>query len=222
MATHSNILACNASAIQSTVVKLDSKGNITAVAIGQAIITLQWSSLGYNDCAEINVTVAPNLVMELDKYEVEIVAEKLTSTSENSTTDTVSVIGVYVENNKVDNPAIIWTSEDDSIATVVNGIISAVSKGQTTICASYNANDIVSVTSNLTFTANWTPINYTITYNLAGGSVSAAVDSAAVSAFSADTEVSADLPASSEQEAITETSISDARTEAIIRFTYMT
>ena len=121
------------------VVEVDKNGKITAISMGDAVVSIDWSALGYSDSTKIAISVNPNLVMELDCYEVELVARRKTASSTNATTKAVAVVGVYVDEEEVENPEIVWTSESPSIATVENGVITAVGKGETTVIATYTS-----------------------------------------------------------------------------------
>ena len=121
----------------------DGKVNISALS-GTAepvIVTAAyyWRSLLYVT-AEISVSVEEDVIVSLDNASLELAvydadgafnAQGIYSAYPLSAT-------VYYEGGELENPAIIWASANENIATVdANGIVSAVSVGEVVITAKY-------------------------------------------------------------------------------------
>ena len=105
------------------IVTVDSQGRVTAQAPGSATITVVSNDGGYVDTCQVNVEAISKKVTDvsLDKKEITlIIGEK--------TTINATINPDYAENKNVS-----WTSSDKNIATVENGEITAISKGQTEI-----------------------------------------------------------------------------------------
>jgi len=107
-----------------SVVTVSQTGEITAVAGGTAIITatLDADTSKTASCI-VNVRV-PMTGINLDKT---------TSTINKNNTDTITVSFSPADTN--DDKTIIWTSSDESIATVSGGVVTAVKPGTVTITA---------------------------------------------------------------------------------------
>ena len=112
------------------VVKIDSKGEITALGIGDVIITAKASN-GEED--NVKVTVKP----------IEISEIKLTETEINLKVDETATIQATILPENATEPSVEWVSENEEIASVENGIITAKSAGTTTITC-YSKNGIKS------------------------------------------------------------------------------
>lgn len=101
--------------------KIDRNGNITGLEIGTATVTCKWKN-DTNITATCTVTVGASKTLVLDKTDL-----KLTP-NQNAT------INARFNGTNVTKTAI-WRSEDESIATVSNGVITVVGVGNTTIVA---------------------------------------------------------------------------------------
>ena len=111
-----------------SIVEVDAKGTITAIAPGTATITATCGEF----TSEINVTV-PEVHTEKIAFE----NEKVTLTKNESMNAKI----LYYPENTTDDKTVIWSSENDSIATVdQNGKITAVSSGETRIKAQVGEN----------------------------------------------------------------------------------
>lgn len=110
-----------------TVATVDSKGKVTGVAGGTAIIT-----------ASINDTSKTCTVTVKDKYEI-----KLSSTSlafDNSSAEkSATLTATCTKNGAADtNATVTWKSSAEGVATVASGVVTATGKGTATITATYN------------------------------------------------------------------------------------
>ena len=113
-------------------VSVDGEGNLTALAFGSAVISVSYQYNGFSDTVTVNVSVIENIVFTADKTAVEIyVATK----SDNPVSDTVSISMLLVDGTVQDQDEadIEWVSADTGIATVDNGLISAVAAGNTEV-----------------------------------------------------------------------------------------
>ena len=107
-------------------------GLVTAIAKGDTEInySAQFNGQTYNGSVKVHVTTS--LMLDLDVHKVNL------STLEGAEypVSKTSIATVYDGDDLVSNAVIEWESLDDSVATVSNGIISAVSKGNTKVIAS--------------------------------------------------------------------------------------
>ena len=104
---------------------VDSKGKVTGVSAGTAVITVTVTdSLGNTKTANCVVTVKANLVTSI--------------TMKGSMTLKVGGSGILeptVSPTDADNPGVVWTSSNSLVATVSNGIVTAIGAGTATITA---------------------------------------------------------------------------------------
>ncbi|MBD5369380.1 MAG: leucine-rich repeat protein [Bacteroides sp.] len=105
------------------VVTVDENGFVTAVAEGEATITAACGDVK----AECAVTVSKK-VIPAEGITLSSESEKLTIGDTVELTATVSPEGVT-------DPTVTWNSSDDAVATVENGLVTAVAEGEATITA---------------------------------------------------------------------------------------
>lgn len=112
-----------------TVVTVSATGLVTPVASGTATITVAYG--GY--------TIPVSVTCDIPKpvTEIKLVKTEVTLSPANGLT-------VQLYNGELDPADITWTSSDEAVATVENGLVTAVSNGKTTITASYG--DLIPVT----------------------------------------------------------------------------
>lgn len=113
----------------SNVVIVDAEGNITGINAGQATITIIY--LDKNVIAEVNVNE--------DVLEVVVPKTAYTLLLGDEGQDNVTINVEAYKNGVLDqNPTLIWTVEDESIATVNdNGQVQALAKGKTNVIIDY-------------------------------------------------------------------------------------
>lgn len=114
-----------------TVVTVDSTGLVTPVANGTATITI----IGGDHSISVSVTCnIPEPVVSLKLSTTEI-----TFNPTNGWTWNITVSGVTDQNNTValDVANVNWTSSDEAVAYVENGVVTAVANGNAIITASY-------------------------------------------------------------------------------------
>ena len=119
------------------VATVDENGMITAVKVGEATITATTAD-GTNLSASCKVIVNPTLVtsISLDKTDIEL-----------EVTQTATLTATVIPSNATDQ-TVIWTTSDASVATVSNGVVTAVKAGTATITATaggYSATCVVTV-----------------------------------------------------------------------------
>lgn len=139
------------------VATVDGNGKITAVAEGTANITVTLSGVpSANGTLKNNVTVTiPVTVTAATQPEVTYTVEVAASDSV-AVGSTITATATVKADGVADNDATVtWSSSDDKIATVVDGVITGVAAGEVTITATYNTPDgkTVSGTKQITVTA---------------------------------------------------------------------
>ncbi len=124
-----------------SVAQVDSKGVITAVGPGQTMITVKcgditqqcrvtcsWEEETTEDTTE-ETTEETTVPVEVEG-EIKLNRTDMTLSREGQTWN--------IYNGTVPVEAITWTSGDDTVATVENGVVTAVGVGRTTVYAEYN------------------------------------------------------------------------------------
>lgn len=107
------------------VVTVDDAGVVTAVAPGETTVTV--TSEGVSATSSFTVT-GP----EVERIEVSPSSARLVP----GDTTTFSVSFVWVDGDAGTEPPVSWMSSDDTIATVADGVVTAVNEGSATITAS--------------------------------------------------------------------------------------
>ena len=103
-------------------------GLVSAISVGNATITVTTEDGSYTaDCA-VTVTPSTTPVIPVDN----ITLSKYATTLEVGQTETITAT---VSPSDATNQSVTWSSSDDNIATVNNGVITAVSAGTATITA---------------------------------------------------------------------------------------
>lgn len=108
-------------------------GRITAVGEGSCVVEISAEYRFFEIYAAFKLTVIPHEYLSLDKEEI------LLSTLETGgvlETERIAATMV-IDGNAVQDAEIVWSSEDESVATVVDGQVVAVGAGETAIKASY-------------------------------------------------------------------------------------
>lgn len=108
-----------------TIAAVDKDGNVTAVAEGEATITVKVND---NFTATCKVTVK-----KLVKPISEVVLDKTSATVEEG--KTVEIKATVNPSDTTEDKTVTWTSSDETIATVKDGLVTAVSEGKATITA---------------------------------------------------------------------------------------
>ncbi len=105
------------------VVSVDENGNVTAKSIGTAIVTATTEVGGFT--AQCTVTVLPIAVSDITLDKTELSIAEGTSVKINAS--------VFPEN--ATDKTVLWSSNNENVATVENGTITAVSQGTAVIVA---------------------------------------------------------------------------------------
>ncbi len=115
------------------------KGVISGVAVtaGKSVaVTVKASYNGFTTSKSITITVTDNVTFELNKSAVDLAVSAPTSDYKVSETVTASVVD---NGQTIASPAIVWKSEDEDVATVAGGVITAVGVGDTVVSATYTS-----------------------------------------------------------------------------------
>lgn len=115
-----------------TVASISTDGVVRAKKEGQTTITVKGYVNGYQDTVTLNLTVTST------GGSVTMNKESLTMTKGSNETLTATA---YYNKSKVSNATINWRTDDDEVATVDNGKITAVGYGKTIITASWTADN---------------------------------------------------------------------------------
>ena len=113
------------SSSNSDIAEVDQDGNVTAKAKGTAVITVKASYSGVS--ATCTVTVYSN--------EIDVEGIALSRNSGEVVIGTDYPLTATISPANATNKNILWTSSDETVATVSNGVITALSTGTTTITA---------------------------------------------------------------------------------------
>lgn len=124
-------------------------GEITALKIGTTSVTVSGKYFNSNlRPITVNVIVLDDLVVTPSTTEVKLDTYVPSGSEEYKTNETVTIT-VEEKGELVETPAITWNSEDEKVAVVENGVITAVGEGSTKVTAEYKS---VVVTVNVTVT----------------------------------------------------------------------
>lgn len=108
-----------------TIAAVNKDGNVTAVAEGKATITVKVND---NFTATCKVTVK-----KLVKPISEVVLDKTSATVEEG--KTVEIKATVNPSDTTEDKTVTWTSSDEKVATVKDGVVTAVAEGKATITA---------------------------------------------------------------------------------------
>ena len=115
---------------------IDDNGVIAALNIGETIITVSYNCNGFSEDVEIELEVLEDIEFSLNRTEVALVVKEVYG-SEMKNAETLSVSSLLVDKVAMDQSGIVWSIEDSSVATISNGVVTAVKEGQTVAKASY-------------------------------------------------------------------------------------
>ena len=110
-------------------------GKIKAVATGSTTIIVSVEYNGFEDSKVVAVKVTEDVLLEASESEIVLGTLALNEyVTSKTVTTTVTVSGVAVENAQV-----VWAVENDAVATVDGGVITAVGAGETNVSATYTS-----------------------------------------------------------------------------------
>ena len=110
-----------------TVATVDSNGVVTALTAGSATITVTTTDGGFTASVDVNVTEPSVTVMVTDVI--------LDQTSASVAVGNTLTLAATVSPSDATDQTVVWSSSDETIATVVNGVVTGVAAGQVTIIA---------------------------------------------------------------------------------------
>ena len=102
-------------------------GVVTAVANGEAIITVTTANGGYTDTCTVTVNIPTGTVT------VPVTGVALDKDTLSLKVGNTAALTATVAPDNATNKAVTWASSDESVATVANGVVTAVAKGTATI-----------------------------------------------------------------------------------------
>ena len=110
-------------------------GKIVAIAVGQTTIGVKAEAFNESITANVAVNVVDTECLVLSENRINLFSKEnlLGETFENAITITAEIVK---EDGNIAPASIVWSSEDDSIATVENGVIQGQGVGETKIWAS--------------------------------------------------------------------------------------
>lgn len=114
----------------SSIVSVDENGKAVAESVGNVTIKVSctYDGVYLEECVEITV---------LSSYTFGFITESVSvGTASKENTATVEYY-LYENDDVVENPTIEWTIEDESVATVNNGVVTGVAYGSTTLTAKF-------------------------------------------------------------------------------------
>lgn len=115
-------VVCTYTSSDPAVVQVSSTGLVTPVANGSATITIAYGSY----------TISVSVTCDIPKpiTEIKLIKSEITLSPTNGLT-------VQLYDGELDPADIVWTSSDETVAFVENGLVTAVSNGKVTITAAY-------------------------------------------------------------------------------------
>ena len=151
-----------------SVATVDQNGNVTAVGKGTAIITCTTNDGGFTADCTVTVTL-PVTGVTLDPTELSM-----------KVGDTPKTLTATVSPDNAGDKTIIWSSSDDTVAKVENGVVQAIAKGTAVITVTTNDGGFTA-TCNVTVTqpvkkVSLTPTTIFMTVGNAPQTLTATVD----------------------------------------------
>ena len=141
--TSSAIITYSVSAEDESVVTVNADGLLTPVSVGEATLTVSAEWKGYDGIGmskEIPVSVCDDLQTELTGGAEEIYVTDLELDGKTFATTTTFTAEVYKNLTAITAPNVSWHSTDETVATVSNGVVTAVAEGETEIYYVYEEN----------------------------------------------------------------------------------
>ena len=171
-----------------TVVTVDQNGLVTAVETGTATVTAT--------AGEGKKQVSASCTVTVGEYQLAVTASEesvalLTYGDSTATAKTVTA-SVVANGATVSDPALTWTSSNNAVAIVNNGVITAVAKGNATITVTATkdgrtATDTIAVSVNKTVVA--APYTASKEYDVRATSISQALESLGLAGYNGTVSV---------------------------------
>ena len=121
-------------------------GYVTAVGVGETTLTVSATWKGYGGIGmqkEVPVIVCGDVETRLLGGAEEIYLSDLTMEGQTFSNKTTFTAEVYDNLEKVESAEFTWVSTNEEVATVVNGVVTAVAEGETEIYAVYEKDESV-------------------------------------------------------------------------------
>ncbi|MGI6768795.1 MAG: Ig-like domain-containing protein [Bacilli bacterium] len=135
-------LEVNYESLNEQIATVDGNGAIKGVSVGQTKIIVNVSYRGYNfKTKEVPVFVKEDVFISLSTNSVVLYTKEIAS-KDYIKTQTVSA-DVYRGNTKIEDPILVWTSSDENIVSVENGILTANAPGRANISVKYQTKDFI-------------------------------------------------------------------------------
>lgn len=106
----------------------------TAAGLGSKNVTIKEVVVGNSKDAEIDNTVSP-AVVTVEAKTIKVTSVAVSPTSLNLEVGQTGTLTATVKPDNATNKTVTWTTSNDKVATVVNGVVTAVGKGTATITA---------------------------------------------------------------------------------------
>ncbi|MBR7141866.1 MAG: Ig-like domain-containing protein [Clostridia bacterium] len=111
------------------VIDVSKKGKVTATGVGKTNVSVTASLYGYTTTTFVEITVKPRVVLASSLTEILLGTSEVNDYAVSAKVD----LGVVLNGDFVQNPALTWSSQDESVATVNEGLVTAKGVGKTTI-----------------------------------------------------------------------------------------
>ncbi len=125
----------------SATASVDENGTVTALAVGTAVITVTSEEGGFTDTCTVTVEETPEIAIYTDQAELNLMKG-----------DEQQLTVIYKPEHIKDDYPTVWTSSDDTVASVENGLVKAVGGGTAVItvtCGESTASITVNVSVKL-------------------------------------------------------------------------
>ena len=120
----------------SSIVEVDSNGKLTAKQYGKATISVYYTFAGVELAQSINVDVISSGKVEIEQDNITLSA--VGSYGEETYTNTAILSAkVYEKGVEKNSSSVVWSIQDDEIATINGGLLTAKNAGVTMVTASY-------------------------------------------------------------------------------------
>ena len=106
----------------------------TAAGLGSKNVTIKEVVVGNSEDVEIDNTVSP-AVVTVEAKTIKVTSVAVSPTSLNLEVGQTGTLTATVKPDDATNKTVTWTTSNDKVATVVNGVVTAVGKGTATITA---------------------------------------------------------------------------------------
>ena len=125
------------SSSNTAVATVDANGSVKAVSLGTSEITATATYKKWTITQKYTVKVVSDVQVVLSNNNVKL----FTSNTYGAVSEQIDLVKVVVDGQTVNGATVKWTSDNQSVATVNNGLIEKVGEGKTTIRAEYENTD---------------------------------------------------------------------------------